>query len=171
MLGESESYVYLPFYKRAYLNEVITSNYRYISASPNDDRIGFFGAGIQAGIHTTGASTQGYNLPVIKLPRNTVSITISFNNTSRLYNNNDVFVKWMKDIPSGTTYPSLAYFCEPKAYNARANNSALKINTLEVPEDADSFIGVFRIYPSIGSEETEETIASDVGFSITFNKA
>lgn len=168
-LKNEESYVYIPNYKPAYLSA--NTSYNIVGASYNNLRIGFFGAGNQAGIYTTRSNDVTYVQPVIKMPNGTKSITISFESVTRLYNNDDVYVYWMKDTSSGTTYPTCALCLAEVYYDARGNSAALKTNTLTVPEGADSFVGFFRIYPSIGENETAESIANDIGFSITFNKS
>lgn len=171
MQKANENNVYVWNLIPAYISNNTT--YNIVSASFNNARIGFFGIGKQAGIYKIYSSSNNvtYVQPVIKMPNNTASITISFDTVSRLYNDKDVFVVWTKDISAGGNYSNYAYYLQSEFYNARENNGALKVNTLSVPTDADSFVGFFRVYPVIGENETAESIANDMGFSITFNKS
>ena len=168
-LKKNESNVYIQNLLPAYLNG--NTSYHIVIASSNTSRIGFFGSGNQSGTYTTRSTEVNYVQPVVKMPNGTKSITISFESVTRLYNGDDIFIYWTKDTQSGTTYSTCALFLLEEYYDARGNSAALKTNTLTVPDGADSFVGFFRIYPSISGNETPESIAADVGFNITFNKS
>lgn len=163
----AETNVYIHNLKPAY----IIINNRLIHTSQNASRIGFFGTAAQAGQYTTYSTNPDLRFPVIKLPKDTISITISFDAVTRLYNGSDVYIFWAKDTPvDDALYPSYAEGLSGIGYNVRENNAALKVNTLAVPNGADSFVGFFRVYPAIAETETPESIADNLGFVITFNK-
>ena len=132
------------------------------------NRILCMGTGAQEGEYISVPGSTGYNAPVIKLPKNTASITISFSSTSKLYDGDAPILYWMKDEScggSGSLADAALYVSEEAAYNAYRNSE----KTFNVPSTADSFLYFFRLSSNAGTGETAESLTEDVGLSITFN--
>ena len=53
----------------------------------NDNRLSCYGVGKQAGEYLSVSLSTGQDIPVIKMPSGTKSITVKFANTNRVYNN------------------------------------------------------------------------------------
>ena len=142
---------------------------KYVSnGSSVTNRILCMGTDQQEGEYISVPGSSGYNAPVIKLPKNTASITISFDTVTKLYDGDAPLVYWMKDESCGEAgaLADGALFVEKtEEYNAYR----VPEKSFNVPSGADSFLYFFRLASSAGTGETPESLIGDVGFGITFN--
>ena len=153
---------YLPFLDMVYMS----SSNDTISVSYNKIRVGLFGTGPQATTYTT-KENETIVHPAIKIPSWATSISYSFTSTDLLYNGYNVFALWAQDTPASTGYPnSIKYLSQSDNANARFNGKV----RYTVPQNANCFIGLFRINRDIATGETAMDIYNTVGCSIKFNK-
>jgi len=154
----------------SYLSHPSTATYVLISA--NYSRITARGTGTQAGTYgflRSADPTESH--PVILLPNNTVSITVSrgADQNSKFVNGNYSVVMWMSDESCGNaSAPNAALFVsESDGFNLYSNESV----TLTVPYGADSFGLFVRTSTTYTESDNPNTIASNLGLTITFNAA
>lgn len=140
-------------------------NNTFTANSENSQRISAYGAGAEAGTYICPRASTGTDMPVIKIPGNTQSITFAFSDKTRLVTSDDAIVWWMKDESVGSAYPTAAKLIEKGSWYDAYNNPSKTIN---VPEGADSFLYSFKV-ASVASGETAADVAEDVGITITFN--
>lgn len=158
---------YIPdceFVKRSYnAGETFVANSNYTTG------IGCFGKDQQAGTYISPKTSTGYDKPVIKLPKNTASVTISYSNIgTTLYYGNNTFTFWLKDEPCGNvSLPTAAkYISAESDFNARTAGD----QTFNVPEGADSMLLFIRL-DSAPASGTATDLAETIGLTITFNAA
>ena len=152
-----------PAFALAYIGA--QGNNTFTANSESSERISAYGAGAEAGTYICPRMSSGTDMPVIKIPGNTQSITFAFSNKTRLVTSDDAIVWWLKDESVGTAYPTAAKLIEKGSWYVAYTNPSKTIN---VPEGADSFLYSFKV-ASVASGETAADVAEDVGLTITFN--
>lgn len=152
-----------PAFAFAYI--AAAGNNTFTANSENATRIAAYGKGTEAGQYICPASSSGTNMPVIKIPKGTESITFSFADTQRLKYSDDEIDWWLKDESVGVAYPTAAkLILKGSWYNGFTTPS----KTINVPEGADSFLYSFMV-SAVESGETAADVAEAVGLTITFN--
>ena len=159
---------YIPNWDFAYLSHPSTALYATIPA--NLSRITAQGSGEQAGAHSFLRTSDVSEVhPVIKLPKNTASITIErgADQSTKFANGDYSSVMWMSDEPCGNaSYPQAAKFMsESDGFNLYTNQTV----TLDVPSGVDSFGVSIRLQATYTSEDVANTLASTIGMAIIFN--
>ena len=143
----------------------------YVVNTSNSTRLSCFGAGVQAGVYNSSARyvDNGIDKPVIKIPNNSKSVTISFEDASKTYNaNSAITICWMSDEPCGSTiYPDAALFISSDSYKAR--DEATK--TITIPQNVNAMLVQIRVVSAISSDNVTPNDAIEaLGLSIVFNK-
>ena len=155
---------YISSYKFGYVG----AQTKYTTNNDVKNRIGCYGSGNQAGEYKCLASSGGTNMPVIKLPKNTASVTIKIQGTETLlYNGGNCAIRWMKDEScgeAGMTAGALLVQSESE-YNARTT----KESTFNVPNNVDSMLVGLRMATTYSDEDSASTIMGTLGFALTFN--
>lgn len=137
----------------------------FTANSESTTRIAAYGTGVEAGQYICPASSSGTNMPVIKIPKGTKSITFSFADPQRLKYSDDEIDWWLKDESVGEAYPTAAKLILKGSWY---NGFTTPDKTINVPEGADSFLYSFMV-STVESGETAADVAEAVGLTITFN--
>lgn len=161
----SVAFSYIAKYKLA--NISIPNDADFAQIGYNAGRISLLGSGVQAGTYDIEDFDSSGDEPVIKLPANTKSVTLSVTDGSRIWNSTGAVLFWFKDEPcSAQGHPTGAkYLYKEDAYNMKNETS----KTFNVYEGADSMAFNVRLSTDASGSETADSIATSMGLSITFN--
>ena len=137
----------------------------YTANESNELRIAAYGSGAQAGTYICPSASSGTDMPVIKIPKNTGSVTFAFSDVERLKYSDDEIEWWLKDESVGVAYPTAAKLIQKGSWYYGYTNPSKTIN---VPEGADSLLYSFMV-STVEAGETAADLAEAVGLTITFN--
>lgn len=129
-------------------------------------RVAAYGSGAQAGTYICPKASSGTDMPVIKIPKNTGSVTFAFSDVTRLKYSDDEIDWWFKDESAGVQ-------AHPEAAKVILKGSwyygyTTPTKTINVPEGADSLLYSFMV-STVEAGETAADLAEAVGLTITFN--
>ena len=160
----------------AYIPSYTFGQISYNGTDPNDfptiadsqNRIAVCGSGAQAGTYKCYGKNGASDANIIKLPKNTASVTVK--NTTKSYIHDGTYTRfyWLIDQSCGATgFTDYATFVEEKTLNFYTTQEM----TYEVPEGVDACMFMVRTSSSYTSSDDPATIMSNMGFSLTFNAA
>ena len=145
-----------------------TSPNQFPAISPSENRITACGTGAQAGTYACYGKNGASDENIIKLPKNTASITVK--NITKSYVHNGTYTKFLflADQSCGATgFTDYALFISDESFNFNTEQE----KTVNVPEGADSILFVVRTAQTYTSEDDPATVMESMGFSMTFNTA
>lgn len=157
---------YIPNWKFGQAGHADGSEFVTITATYRN-RIVACGSGRQAGTYS--GSNKDYN--VIKIPKNTVSVTVSrgADKANMFYNSTAARFLWTQDVSCGNaSFPFAALWVSTEE---QVNFSANQSHTYTVPEGADSFLFMAHLATTYTDEDIPGDIASSAGIEIVFNTA
>ena len=143
-----------------------TAPNQFPGITDSQNRITACGTGAQAGTYTCYGKNGASDVNIIKLPKNTASVTVKNVTKSYVYNGNYTKIFFVKDQScEATGFTDYALFISEETINFYNTQE----QTFNVPEGADAMLFTVRTASSYTEGEDPADVIESMGFSLTFN--
>lgn len=162
------SLAYIPSYVFGNIASQGTSPKEFLGITNSTNRITACGSGSQSGTYKCYGKDGADDQYIIKLPKNTASVTVKNTQKSYVYNGNYARFAFLTDEScEATGFTNYAKCISVETFNFNTTQE----QTFNVPEGANACMFTVRTASSYTSGDNPATIMESMGFSLTFNAA
>ncbi len=162
----SVNIAYIQSYSFGQISSNGTSPNEFLSITESYNRIAVVGDGNQAGTYKCYGKNGHSDENIIKLPKNTVSVTVK--NTNRGLVHDGLYTR-MYFLADESCEAVGFTDCARLISQENLNFNTTQEKTFTVPDGADACMFVVRTPTTYTSEDDPATIMQNMGFSLTFN--